>query len=623
MNQNSNKSNTYIRFNETMIKGQISADLWNETWLQVWKDDPWTYDPDNNNSISSTNEGQVIANINNGNKINLTPISVKEPNTSNKKKNKKIKNNESSSMNDRLKKPLLEKEEIKSGIKEIGKKSHDDISIQKEQNYPQANGFQTKQESLGKAKQNLIDKNEEEQEKMDSSKIKYEALEIEFNSDCECGKDDVTVDSSKEISDKKESKLKEKFESVLSNNIISLRQKGYNLSQQLFFDYLFKTLRSAILSLVNFIDKEYLSEPNDKDKYKLKNICEEKKFVITFDNYTKILEGDVRDIYLGKLWEVYDKKLRPIKYNENCINEINKNESIKFKSLKMLLKTKIEEIYKNYLGNKQDWYPGDYEINNLMKTIKDFKKFKNYKEELNEKIIEFIVTKKDPIIDYSILEVNENAEKETNNSDCDCNYNTNKPDYSTRRKIMLRCHNEIDINISHLCQQYKSDFVYAKNSFNYQIGQSFESYINFANKYLCEIFVNEYNQVESIINSENKILKVLFKETKYIDVIKSFLLDENIIKITNEKGKMQKIEFDQWLTYEDFFNYQYTKEKNNALRKDLINIMDKMKKGKNYTKEEKGIKEENLNKGKKDKKDKKSKKEENIEKNSFIGKKRK
>ena len=123
-------------------------------------------------------------------------------------------------------------------------------------------------------------------------------------------------------------------------------------------------------------------------------------------------------------------------------------------------------------------------------------------------------------------------------------------------------------------------------------------------------------------------MKVLFKETKFIDVLKSFLFDENIIKITNEKGEIQEIKFDHWLTYEDFFNYEYTKEQNNAYRKDLMDIMNKKKKMEKDTKGEKDIKEENLNKGKKGKKSKKdkkvkSKKEENKEKNSFIGKKRK
>ena len=628
MQQNSNKSNSYIRFNEAMIKGQISADLLNETWLQVWKGDPWTYDSDSNNFISGTNDGQEIANINNG-KINLLiPKSVKEPNTSNKKKDKKITNNEGSSMKVTNKKPLLEKEEIKSGIKEIGKKSRDEILSENLQNNPQANGLQTKQESLDKVKKNLINKNGEEQEKMDLSKSKNESPEITFNSDCKCIEDNVIIDFREEHPDETASKTKEKVDKVLSNNIISLGKNGYSPGQQLFFDYLFKTLLSAILSLVNFTNKVFRLESNDNDTYKLKNICEEKNFAITFDNYKKILEGNVHDIYVGEFWEVYDQKERSIKNNEKCFEKMKEYKSIKYESFGMLFETEIKEIYKKYLKNEQVSYCDNCKINISMKTIKDFKKFKNYKEELNKKIIEFIDTEKFPIIDDNILEINEGVEEEINNSDCDYDNNTIKPDFNIRRKIMKRCYNVIDINISHLCKKYKSDFVYVKNVFKIQIGQSFESYREFANKYLCEIFVKEYNEVQSIINSENKILKELFKETKFIDVLKSFLFDENIIKITNEKGEIQEIKFDHWLTYEDFFNYEYTKEQNNAYRKDLMDIMNKKKKMEKDTKGEKDIKEENLNKGKKGKKSKKykkvkSKKEENKEKNSFIGKKRK
>ena len=153
MTQNSNQGNICIKSNEPIKNGEISEDFWYKTWLEIWKGDSFTYDSDNNNSISGTNEGQAISNINNDNIIILIPTLVIEPNTSTKKRNKKIKikNNEGSSENDTPKK-LLEIEEIK----ETGRQFHDEISSLSEQNYIKTNDFQVKQESLDKAKKSTI-----------------------------------------------------------------------------------------------------------------------------------------------------------------------------------------------------------------------------------------------------------------------------------------------------------------------------------------------------------------------------------------------------------------------------------------------------------------------------------
>ena len=238
-----------------------------------------------NNSIY---DSQFKYTVNNGNIITLTPTSVIEPNTSTKKKNKKIKikNTEGSSVNDTLKKLSLEIEETN----EIGKQSHDEIWGESEQNYIKTNDFQVKQESLDKAKNNLINKNEEEQEKMDLSQYKYETPKIEFNScddiislkgknvkDCEYRKYDISTKSKEKFLDKKSSKI-----------ILNDDEKNY----------LFKTLSSAIKSLVDFTIKEVQSKSNKK--YILENICEEKKYAITNDNYEKILDANVCDIFVGK-----------------------------------------------------------------------------------------------------------------------------------------------------------------------------------------------------------------------------------------------------------------------------------------------------------------------------------
>ena len=73
-----------------------------------------------------------------------------------------------------------------------------------------------------------------------------------------------------------------------------------------------------------------------------------------------------------------------------------------------------------------------------------------------------------------------------------------------------------------------SDSKYDKNHLKKQIGQDVESYKEFANKYLKDIFVKEYNFIKQNINFENtdSILNTFFNETKYIDILVPFLFDK-------------------------------------------------------------------------------------------------
>ena len=84
-------------------------------------------------------------------------------------------------------------------------------------------------------------------------------------------------------------------------------------------------------------------------------------------------------------------------------------------------------------------------------------------------------------------------------------------------------------------------------------------------------------------------MNTFFNETKYIDILLSFLFDENTIKIRDEIGVIKKkFKFQEWITYEDFFNDKYTKEEKEEYRKDFMNVMNgyvKPRKSRKETKE--------------------------------------
>ena len=159
---------------------------------------------------------------------------------------------------------------------------------------------------------------------------------------------------------------------------------------------------------------------------------------------------------------------------------------------------------------------------------------------------------------------------------------------------MGKCLSVIDKNVKFLSQKYIGDFKrtkYDKNYLKKHIKQDVESYKKFANEYLKDIFVKEYNLINQKINFENtdSILNTFFNETKYIDILVPFLFDEDTIKIRDEIGVIKKkFKFQEWITYEDFFNDKYTKEEKEEYRKDFMNVMNgyvKPRKSRKETKE--------------------------------------
>ena len=541
-------------------------------------------------SSEETNQGQVKPMIINGEIITLNPKEVLDY-----------------FENSPIERILLQIEEIKKEIKRKCEKAAGEISIKKQSYIKQINDLQIKQKVLENEKENLINKNKIKQETTILSKDKKESNNFvpynqpfennnTMNSDASSDYDNIKF-THEQCCEKKNDVCILIDSNENESNIIGYEEeiiydeKTEKTDYQIFMEFLKKTLSSSIISIVSYI--------NDHSDFKLLAIYEKAGFRITAKNYIDILKGTIKDIYLSKFWKVSSKKDFTRK-NTAGIDSLLEDEKKKGKipTFKILFDKKIKEVYKNYLTNNNLIDFGNFKAFIGMKTIKNDKKYNYYSTKLIEKIVDYISSSAFPIIDEDkIKNITQDLVKETNNSiyDGQFKYDVEKQNfYKQRKELMGKCLSVIDKNVKFLSQKYIGDFKrtkYDKNYLKKYIKQDVESYKKFANEYLKDIFVKEYNLINQKINFENtdSILNTFFNETKYIDILVPFLFDEDTIKIRDEIGVIKKkFKFQEWITYEDFFNDKYTKEEKEEYRKDFMNVMNgyvKPRKSRKETKE--------------------------------------
>ena len=517
-----------------------------------------------------TNQGQVKTMIINGEIITLNPIEAFD-----------------CFEDTPIERVLLQIEEIKNEIKKIGEKAWEEISIKKGQSYiKQINDLQIKLKVLENEKENLINKNKNNLVPYNQPIENTNTMNTDASGDydnakftCEqgCEKNDICISND---SDENESNTIGYEEEIIYD------EKTEKTNRQILMDFLLKTLQSAIISIVNYI--------NYKSSFKLLAIYNKTEFRITSKNYKKILKGTIKDIYYSKFWKISSKKDFRRK-NKASIESLLKDESKREKitKFKFLFDKKIKDVYKNYLNNKNLFVFDNFKAFISMKTIKDDKKYNNYNIQLIEENVDNISPSSIQIIEKDkIKNIEQDLVKEINNSiyERQFKYDVEEKNFSQRRELMGKCFLVIDKNVKFLCQKYISDSKYDKNHLKKQIGQDVESYKEFANKYLKDIFVKEYNLIKQNINFENtdSILNTFFNETKYIDILVPFLFDDDTIEIKDELGVITKrFKFQDWITYEDFFNAKYTSEKKEEFRMDLMNVMNGYVKSRESRKESK------------------------------------
>ena len=300
-------------------------------------------------------------------------------------------------------------------------------------------------------------------------------------------------------------------------------------------------------------------------------------FIESFKNknindYEKILDIKIIEFYLGKFSEKNSKQ----SLIKNEIEDLFKNEKQKennIPNLNIYFSTKIKDIINIYINN----YP-EIEYSNYKVLLKNYKFFENdlneYSEELKNKIkqrIDLLINKK------NINEISSNNNDNPknvfqttiiNNLGLELSNLTNKKLYDIRRQILRICLENYVKVIKFYYEKYKNK-KYKKLHIPYikkQIGYSFEDYRKFFEKKTFNIFCDslpksinigkrkkmkdkdEYNRdlINEIIEKEkqkekeeNRILYFLFMETKFKNILCSFLDEKTEITIyINNKEKI-------------------------------------------------------------------------------------
>ena len=292
-----------------------------------------------------------------------------------------------------------------------------------------------------------------------------------------------------------------------------------------------------------------------------------KEQTITIFNYKRILESTVEEFICDGNDEACQKLL-------NELLEKEKKKQIKIKLLNVMISTKTKNMFLNYLKNRSYLPYKDCEL-----YLK--KKFKTigedliiYDDELNDRLIKYISSSSNLSL---IVEINKEEEL----------YNYFKSNYSIRRKILLKCLESIHLEINENCQKYEVTLekVYLKSL----IGHGFEDYIKFVDKIIKDIYSLEKDTIDNVIQlEENDIegdgtLFKLFNLVKYIDFLREFLFckeekSQNIIMIRDKDGNVHKIQLKAFITYKACFKNEFSEDEKKCYKRDLIEILNGMKK---------------------------------------------
>ena len=354
-----------------------------------------------------------------------------------------------------------------------------------------------------------------------------------------------------------------------------------------FFLYLVKTFSIFILNIIIYISNIANSKYNLNKEYIIN-----KEYTITKNNYIEILEGPIIDIIIEKYWNTNDKILKNKENIDNLLEKEKNNIKAKKKLINIVLSTKAKFIFLNYLKNRSFITYNKCEL--FLKNFKTLKDDLNiYDEEVNDRLIRFLSSSSPISSNLDIINEINNAEK----SSTKLNF------YVSRRKIMKKCLANIDVVINKICQLYKVKL----HSVNLkgQIQHGINNYKIFANTLLRDIYCNfkprryganskydyEEKAIEKVLKLEREdnkskekyILCKLFNYTRYIDVLKAFLCDQKTILINDKNGNTYKIYLEDFTTYKDCLT-EYSEDEKNIFKRDLIEVMNGIKKERKMSK---------------------------------------
>ena len=385
------------------------------------------------------------------------------------------------------------------------------------------------------------------------------------------------------------------------------------LKNPVILKYFFDTLLYTLINIIDFINKR----ANSKYKIELEDISKRDEFDINKDNFRDILNGNVYDIYIGIHWkkntkehfEDYEKIKKQI---NSLIEEEENNAKDKLKLLSILFYSNVKVLYKNCLENN---HYIKVNISELYLGIQTVDKFKDFNEELNNRVKEYISSSEtslpvgETIIYDPLINIQELLEQKYNNIQ-----KIIKIPFYIRRSILAKCIKSIHFLISNIYKNYQSNALHILNMKN-QIGNSFEKYRIFFKKILKSIYeymkpkrvINKYIKYTYNINQINKALEKEKKEEKSIlnDVMEVkfeiylilFLTDtKKIYKIDENRNIKDEIYLDGFKTYKDYFSKKYTEDVNEAYIKDMLEIINGKKGRKSSDKRNTQLKGKKYNK---------------------------
>ena len=296
------------------------------------------------------------------------------------------------------------------------------------------------------------------------------------------------------------------------------------------------------------------------------------------------------------------------------IEEEENNAKDKLKLLSILFYSNVKVIYKNCLENN---HYIKVNISELYLGIQTVDKFKDFNEELNNRVKEYISSSEtslpvgETIIYDPLINIQELLEQKYNNIQ-----KIIKIPFYIRRSILAKCIKSIHFLISNIYKNYQSNALHILNMKN-QIGNSFEKYRIFFKKILKSIYeymkpkrvINKYIKYTYNINQINKALEKEKKEEKSIlnDLMEVkfeiylilFLTDtKKIYKIDENRNIKDEIYLDGFKTYKDYFSKKYTKDVNDAYIKDMLEIINGKKGRKSSDKRNTQLKGKKYNKRK-------------------------
>ena len=418
----------------------------------------------------------------------------------------------------------------------------------------------------------------------------------------------------KRINAENNTQINEEITKYATNADITTKYSNF-LKNPVILKYFFDTLLYTLINIIDFINKR----ANSKYKIELEDISKRDEFDINKDNFRDILNGNVYDIYIGIHWkknikehfEDYEKIKKQI---NSLIEEEENNAKDKLKLLSILFYSNVKVIYKNCLENN---HYIKVNISELYLGIQTVDKFKDFNEELNNRVKEYISSSEtslpvgETIIYDPLINIQELLEQKYNNIQ-----KIIKIPFYIRRSILAKCIKSIHFLISNIYKNYQSNALHILNMKN-QIGNSFEKYRIFFKKILKNIYeymkpkrvINKYIKYTYNINQINKALEKEKKEEKSIlnDLMEVkfeiylilFLTDTKKIYKIDENGNIKdEIYLDGFKTYKDYFSKKYTKDVNDAYIKDMLEIINGKKGRKSSDKRNTQLKGKKYNKRK-------------------------